>query len=36
VLDDAVGYAIASDDVRPFVRGATGAAIPVGTGSCTN
>jgi S1-C subfamily serine protease len=36
VLDDAVGYAIASDDVRPFVRGATGAAIPVSTGSCTN
>jgi S1-C subfamily serine protease len=36
VIDDGVGYAIASSDVRPFVRGATGADIPVGTGSCTN
>jgi S1-C subfamily serine protease len=36
VIDDAVGYAIASSDVRPFVRGATGAELPVGTGTCTN
>lgn len=36
VLDDSVGYAIASSDVRPFVLGATGADIPVGTGACTN
>ena len=36
VIDPAVGYAIASSDVRPFVRGATGAQIPVSTGTCTN
>jgi S1-C subfamily serine protease len=36
VIDDSVGYAIASSDVRPFVRGATGADIPVSTGACTN
>ena len=36
VVDPAVGYAIASSDVRPFVRGATGADIPVSTGACTS
>lgn len=34
-VDDGVGYAIASTDVRPFLRGATGAQIPVSTGPCT-
>jgi S1-C subfamily serine protease len=36
VVDDAVGYAITSTDVIPFVRGATGGQLPVRTGSCTN
>lgn len=35
VVEDGVGYAIASTDVRPFVQGAAGADIPVGTGPCT-
>ncbi len=34
-VDDHVGYAIASSEVRPFLQGATGAQIPVSTGSCT-
>jgi len=36
VIDDSVGYAISSWDVRPFLRGATGANIPVSTGACAN
>ena len=36
VIDNGVGYAIASSDVRPFVRGATGGTIPVSTGACAN
>jgi S1-C subfamily serine protease len=35
VVEDGVGYAIASTDVRPFLQGAAGAEIPVGTGPCT-
>lgn len=35
VVTDGVGYAIATTDVRPFLRGATGGQVPVGTGSCT-
>ncbi len=35
VVEDGVGYAIASTDVRPFVLGATGTHVPVSTGSCS-
>jgi S1-C subfamily serine protease len=35
IVEDGVGYAIASTDVRPFLQGAAGADIPVGTGPCT-
>jgi len=35
VVADDVGYAITSNVVATFVRGATGAQIPVSTGTCT-
>jgi hypothetical protein len=35
VVADDVGYAITSSVVSTFVRGATGAQVPVSTGSCT-
>lgn len=35
VVTNGVGYAIASTEASTFVRGATGATIPVSTGTCT-
>jgi S1-C subfamily serine protease len=34
VVANGVGYAIASNEVSTFLRGATGAHIPVSTGTC--